>query len=170
MVGAVERDLPKATLSGPTSLRCAVRFLSFSHQLCNHVEVWSVLLKSPPCYGYGVWVGGPKEVLCLPDSVALVSLRAVLVKLVTWHMNLDRPVGCAPSNLYAVDIAVIGAHNHPTEVRFAHKTRFDYKQPLIQSDDKLPVHTLDSEPDTLIFVHVILEKISNSSVELPWPH
>src|SRR5215204_464336 len=64
----------------------------------------------------------------------------------------------AATERYLGDVPVPDACCQPALGFLDSGTGFDHKQPLVQSDDALPVHALDDEPDTLPLVHITLQE------------
>src|SRR5215211_6538381 len=114
--------------------------------------------------------------------VALIDLVMALVELVIERIDLDRRIARRRVGLYAGDVTVTDARHLAAEVRPvtvtdarrlsakdspSHEAGLDHEQPLLQSDDALPIDAFDAEADMFVLVNSELEERPDSSVVLP---
>src|SRR5215217_7347212 len=81
--------------------------------------------------------------------MALVAL----VDMVIACIDLEHRIARSHIGLYVVHGRVTDARYLPTKVCRPHETGFHHEQPLVQSDDQLPIHAFYAKPDMRILVH-----------------
>src|SRR5215218_6677956 len=105
-----------------------------------------------------------------------------LVELVIERIDLDHRIARRNVGLYAGDVTVTDARHLTAEVRPVALTNarrlsaedptsdeagLDHEQPLLQSDDALPIDAFDAEADMFVRFNGKLEEPPDSSVVLP---
>src|SRR5215207_10679948 len=105
-----------------------------------------------------------------------------LVELVVQRIDLYRRIARRRISLYAGDVTVTDARHLTAEVRPVavtaarrrsaedrppHETGLDHEQPLVQSDDALPIDAFDAKADMFVLVNGKLEEPPDSSVVQP---
>src|ERR687889_2821261 len=105
-----------------------------------------------------------------------------LVDLVIERIDLDRRIARRRVSLYADDVIVTNARHLAAKVRSVvltdarrlsaedrppHKAGLYHEQPLLQSDDALPIDAFDAEADMFVRFNGKLEEPPDSSVVQP---
>src|SRR5215212_3442188 len=102
-----------------------------------------------------------------------------LVELVIERIDLDHRIARRNLGLYACDVAVTDARHLTAKVRpvtvtdarrlsaedpTSDETGLDHEQPLLQSDNALPIDAFDAEADMFVLVNSKLEKPPDSPI------
>src|SRR5829696_1028430 len=103
----------------------------------------------------------------LKSVVALIDLVMALVELVIERIDLHHRIARRNLGLYAGDVTVTDARRLSAKDSPSDETGLDHEQPLVQSDNALPIDAFDAEADMFVLVNSELEEPPDSSVIEP---